>query len=316
MLDPDQLKELEQSINTEFLGVMGVEALGEPRPPEVLYHYTTAAGLHGILRDQELWATNVLYMNDSSELTDAIAIFRNVLDEERKGHSEANGLWLVINRLAENLTRFPMDYFVCCFCKGDDVLSQWRGYGSQGGYCLEFRTPDLAARSAGPACRLRGVEYDDDRKAQRLRKRIRIVLNHLRNAAGQLNPDNTADAQMLNQFTLRIVGLFAGIFCEMKNRAFAAEEEWRLICMQPSVLLGYQKDILRPVQFRISNSIIVPFVKLSWPRENDIPTLPVAKVRSGPGPRPELSQRVVHDLLACTGFRDVAVEGSNVPLRV
>ena len=34
----------------------------------VLYHYTTQDGLLGILRDRELWATDIRFFNDSKEL--------------------------------------------------------------------------------------------------------------------------------------------------------------------------------------------------------------------------------------------------------
>lgn len=34
-----------------------------------LYHYTTGAGLEGILRSQVLWATHIAYLNDAEEHT-------------------------------------------------------------------------------------------------------------------------------------------------------------------------------------------------------------------------------------------------------
>src|SRR4051794_188276 len=36
--------------------------------PEILYHYTTAAGLIGIVQSQTLWATNAEFLNDAQEL--------------------------------------------------------------------------------------------------------------------------------------------------------------------------------------------------------------------------------------------------------
>jgi hypothetical protein len=149
-----------------------------------------------------------------------------------------------------------------------------------------------------------------------MREQIKIVLKHLGPVADQLQPGTVADLQILKEFMFRVAGSFVGLFCEMKNEAFKDEEEWRLICTQPSALLGVRTDVTKPIEFRVSDSSIVPYVRLRWPGENGVPTLPVALVRCGPGPRPELSKWAVLDLLACTGFRDVAVEGSNVPLRV
>ena len=32
--------------------------------PSPLYHYTSQAGLFGIIQDRQIWATNVLFLND------------------------------------------------------------------------------------------------------------------------------------------------------------------------------------------------------------------------------------------------------------
>ena len=37
-------------------------------PPDLLWHYTNAAGFLGICRSGKLWATNTEYLNDASEL--------------------------------------------------------------------------------------------------------------------------------------------------------------------------------------------------------------------------------------------------------
>jgi hypothetical protein len=41
---------------------------GAAAPPETLHHYTTAAGLIGILRSKSLWASDCRFLNDRSEL--------------------------------------------------------------------------------------------------------------------------------------------------------------------------------------------------------------------------------------------------------
>ena len=39
-----------------------------PNLPKTVYHYTDAAGLIGILKNRQIWATHVTYLNDASEL--------------------------------------------------------------------------------------------------------------------------------------------------------------------------------------------------------------------------------------------------------
>jgi len=38
-------------------------------PRGLLYHYTTADGLKGIIEKNELWATSAYFLNDSAEIT-------------------------------------------------------------------------------------------------------------------------------------------------------------------------------------------------------------------------------------------------------
>src|SRR4051794_26348792 len=37
-------------------------------PPEVIYHYTPPAGLHGILTGKSIWASDARFLNDTTEL--------------------------------------------------------------------------------------------------------------------------------------------------------------------------------------------------------------------------------------------------------
>lgn len=53
-----------------------------PEPPgdtKRLFHYTCQKGLSGIIESGVVWATNVLYLNDSSELTYRFSQVREIL---------------------------------------------------------------------------------------------------------------------------------------------------------------------------------------------------------------------------------------------
>ena len=54
--------------------------------PELLYHYTTAVGLEGILTTGDLWATNALYLNDATEITHFLNLLRQEVDVFLRGH--------------------------------------------------------------------------------------------------------------------------------------------------------------------------------------------------------------------------------------
>lgn len=47
--------------------------------PRDVWHYTTAAGLSGILRSQTLWATETAFLNDASEIDYGTELFRQAV---------------------------------------------------------------------------------------------------------------------------------------------------------------------------------------------------------------------------------------------
>ena len=144
-----------------------------------LWHYTTAEGLKGILSDQTLWATDYRYLNDESEITYSKTIIHKMMlpkvtDKIKqicRVNSEAKkiaALYGGVRNIADIETRETIDIlfkamlnhpgspqqipFVLSFCKvpendsfkqGNGLLSQWRGYGKDGGYAIIFNTNEL-----------------------------------------------------------------------------------------------------------------------------------------------------------------------------
>src|SRR5262249_828164 len=51
------------------------EALSR-KPEKPLYHYTTQAGLMGIIKDRQIWATHTQYLNDRREFLHAVDLVR------------------------------------------------------------------------------------------------------------------------------------------------------------------------------------------------------------------------------------------------
>lgn len=137
----------------------------------VLWHYTTAVGLNGILRSQQLWATNFQYLNDDEELrgfferklpllleTGINNGIEKVLNTKRgeemlKFAGSVEGIrQQFLTGLKESITSttLALDVFVTSFCyladerdQRDGLLSQWRGYGADGGYAIAFKTEGL-----------------------------------------------------------------------------------------------------------------------------------------------------------------------------
>ncbi len=113
-------------------------------PPDILYHYTGQAGLVGIVKNAELWATKIQYMNDATEFGLALGLARRLL-ENIISNSTHPSQKAACGRLQASLLDIgDINIFAVCFCEEGDLLSQWRGYaGGRQGYALGFDSDAL-----------------------------------------------------------------------------------------------------------------------------------------------------------------------------
>jgi hypothetical protein len=161
----DEEQRLFEPLNAEWV------SFHDRRPP-TLYHYTTAQGLLGIMESNKLWATNVRFLNDPSEIDYAICIIRESLGS---APLPANFRDQVNYRLDESEAEARV--YVCCFCVEGDLLSQWR-----------TRPPAAESGEGGPqnlgaAGRLATVGVPGARVASRLAGRTSHPATRGRHAA-------------------------------------------------------------------------------------------------------------------------------------
>jgi hypothetical protein len=163
-------------------------------PERPIFHYTSKAGLLGILKEKAIWATNVLYLNDSAE-------FRYTLDlvEKRLKEQETDPDLKVFNHFRENVVgwlRGSMQYpsfFVSSFSERGDLLSQWRAYCPEGiGFSIGFSYDQLlpALKKEQPNARLVKCIYNEE-------EQIQIVDELLARALTQVNKDHLEESSRL-----------------------------------------------------------------------------------------------------------------------
>ncbi len=104
------------------------------------FHYTTAYGLQGILKERAFWATDANYLNDFQETQHGIGYAREWVKRHRDNLLKNHGT-KVVTAIENNLQSEPgrqsgPRMFVCSFSKDGDSLSQWRAYGGEGGYSI------------------------------------------------------------------------------------------------------------------------------------------------------------------------------------
>jgi hypothetical protein len=278
-----------------------------------LFHYTTAAGLLGILRSSTLWATDLRFLNDAQEaiyaqelVADAVRGMKNpVLDPAHFAYEMGEGAVETFARyqgyVLDALNSAEFGVYVACFCQSGDLLSQWRGYGTDHGYAIELKTDALTTALGGfstypPAKGLAQVRYGSDAAADVVSRAVEGVgdfnLNH---------PGVKAEYKALH---------LAALLATIKHPGFREEKEWRLFAAFERYQQGPMVDPVshEPTRFRSTPMAIVPYIEVQLPSDA------IVTVRVGPGNSTDVREAGVRRLLKSLGS-NATVLRSDVPLR-
>jgi hypothetical protein len=190
-------------------------------PPDSLYHYTDQAGLLGIIKTVELWATKVQYMNDSTEFGRAIDL-ATVRLRARAQNKTAQGDVEVLNAIIDNLGDIShVNICSMSFCRNPDLLSQWRGYsGSGGGYAIGFCSEALIKIADMNGCRLGRCIYDETTQITIIDELIEQII--VRSVSYKNAHPHALELSSRKIFENSLIG-FGAFF---KDSSFAEEDEW------------------------------------------------------------------------------------------
>lgn len=112
---------------------------------EKLYHYTSAAGFHGICNG-EFWITESGFLNDFTEFHVATDIFCEVIDNHVHNKQTCDAIKTKVITEIDRLNRCPKigesvayggDYVISFSLDYDSTL-MWSEYSDFLGYCLKF----------------------------------------------------------------------------------------------------------------------------------------------------------------------------------
>jgi hypothetical protein len=275
-------------------------------PPDVLYHYTTQAGLLAILKSASIRLTHTQYLNDRKEYRHALELVQVQLNE-RWGAAEKDA----ITRQAIDAMRAGISgtegQCVCVFSLSEDSdsLSQWRAYGGKsGGFALGFLRETLFETCSRRTLRLAKCIYDPVIQKQLVAELVDTVLHE----ALALRVPGMVD---WDEEVGRLAAGSMNQFCPLlKHHKFGDEKEWRLIS---GPIAPFSADF----DFREGVSTVVPYfeVPLNPPGKE---TFRPAKVVVGPTPHPEEARHAVRLLLVRRNMGDFSwgeVDVSVAPYR-
>ena len=270
-------------------------------PSVILHHYTSGAGVLGILSSDSLWATQIRYMNDSKEFAHATELATSALRglrEGRKGDNYAQLCAAVTSHL-ESISGLAL--YVACFSEVHDSLSQWRGYCPPSfGYSVGFDGDLLRPIAREQGFELRPCIYDRALQTQAVNEWAREAV-----AVLEANYPTGADPVEYTRANCNtFLQKFVAFAPYMKDLSFKDEREWRLVGMVPS---NDPRVGLRP-----GKSLLVPYVpvKLSSAAERS----PVWNICVGPTPHIELAMNSLTHLFQKVQLRN-GVTRTMIPYR-
>ena len=289
--------------------------------PGTVSHYCDAAGLIGIVANRELWASDLQFMNDATEISwtrEAILSHCGRWIEARCKELQLPSSALlplldgVRNRIRERLSRGQI--YAVCFCEDGDLLSQWRGYGSfGGGYSLALSTAGLSSLvERAPLLSFSRVVYDQEVALGRAHDAITAAMRHFKEGIEERGLPIPAMSHITSDLVSASV---VDVVCSTKHPAFAEEREWRLI-YRPDVQWAAAR-LAR--EFRPTIRGVTPFVRIRTDSTSESVTsiegLPLNYVTTGPTATPDLAVKAARELLIDHGFPYVEVHLSSIPLR-
>lgn len=278
----------------------------EPHLPSVVYHYTRAGGLIGIVKNASIWATMLPYLNDDQEYLYIYRLAVNYLDRLAafKGWvSKYPALAAAIQRqLAQADAPLPLGgpahRFVVSFSTLEDDLSQWRSYGRPGeGYALGF-DPRWFGNLAG--WQFLRCTYGEEPVGDLVQEAMHSMFRRFN--AGEFESEEAAVRDLRAALAVHAP--------TAKHQSFSAENEWRLVSPPINVLDG---DPL--VEYREGLGTLIPYIQVSLSLAGDPETPPaLVKLIVGPGPSMESAALSALGLMATRGIH-VAVSTSDAPYR-
>jgi hypothetical protein len=275
---------------------------------ERVWHYTTGDTLISILESGTLFATQVACLNDSTEVLYGSKLLREAflaLPPETATSEEERKL-LERFKVDDSSPSEPSNWFVTCFSKEKDDLSQWRAYGGgENGYAISF----LAGAFFNRGSLVARVNYERDKHLEGAKEVAVKTLEFFKEGLDARSPEER-DAWE-NEFLVEWDIWINKLAPMVKDPAFHSENEYRIIHQ-------YTVSELSKLRFKQKHSLMSIHLPLVFPPPyiaTQSSLLPILEVMVGPSRHKEQSRVSVLNLLRQKGYHNVPVTLSEIPFQ-
>lgn len=268
-------------------------------PTETLYHYTSADALLSILTAKSMWATNLLYTSDPTDLIHGENVVRDALDTAIATYTDDfTREWLDGFKHTTRLHLEQNDFYSISFCTEGDLLSQWRAYGTAGGGFSMGWNP--VSHFPGDPFRV-GVTYD---RTLQTEVALAVIQRHAREVQGLTYQVTEPEYERVSRATGSLGVFLSMCLYSFKHPAFASEDEFRWV--YPSY--DHQLPSGVQLQFRRFESIVKPYIEVDFSKAD------LVEIIFGPTADPSTA-KWLKAALDTHGFASTGIRPSLVPMR-
>lgn len=249
-----------------------------------VFHYTSSLGLLGLLSEQVMRCTNVLFLNDRKEYIDGLNFFEKKIKKDSMEFSKDDDAYEELIALSDQIIGalhfFKTSFYVSCFTENYDNIINWMAYGRGTiNYCIEFdknelskaledydapvlnenfdiKSGDLRQYYSG---KFSEIDYSDLNNKNRFITPYEFIKNlrlkKIENAEIHIDLDKEFDVYMSNL-------LF--YIASVKGKDWEHEKEHRILIALRNIYVNekYVKDETENIKWRDANGIIVPYVEI------------------------------------------------------
>ncbi len=217
-----------------FSDIPAAEAFHNSKP--LLAHYSSISTLELILKHNEIWFSNPLFMNDLDEVRFGINTGSDLFLKSKvlkAACPSADHLEILNEAFNIHYLKFAnehvLDTYVLCLSEhqqgdNDGLLSMWRGYGSNGnGAAIVFDTGKLPPRPGSPLIASQVKYGTREERVSWLKAKIKEFADII--ARVQMEREHMGLAAYLFFERLKFFAIFS------KHSGFREEREWRVVYM-------------------------------------------------------------------------------------
>lgn len=240
----------------------------------IVYHYTKADSLTNIIQANELWLTQIQFMNDVLEIDYAQDMVETAIN-----NFEYEDKKLLINEFTKQREKINEKAYILSLSLNKDSLHLWNNYGEKDGYNIDFSFLELAnwlkysvslnlgAESANRVhCYPGKVQYNKEMQIQILHFWLKKYMEEL------ICLENAKDLKAKEiiykylEFLWKLL-IMSSYLIKQKNHEIENEVRFIILLEEDD----HQKF------FRSSNGLIIPCIKMKAEK-----SLPIRSVTLGP----------------------------------